>query len=207
MAKLVLVRHGISEWNKLGQWTGWTDVPLAPEGFQEAEKTARSLTDIHFDIAFVSDMIRAQQTLQTIKESLGYNIPTNISPDIKERGYGDLTGKNKWQVKEEYGEEQFNKWRRGWDDPIPNGENLKMVYERAVPYFTQHILPELISGKNVLVSSHGNTIRALAKYLDKVADTDTAKLEINTGEAFVYEIDKIGEVISKEVRATNETKV
>jgi 2,3-bisphosphoglycerate-dependent phosphoglycerate mutase len=207
MAKLVLVRHGISKWNKLGQWTGWTDVPLATEGFEEAKKTARAIKDVSFDVAFVSDLVSAQQTLETIKKTLGTEIPTTIAPEIKERDYGDLTGKNKWQVKEEYGEEQFNKWRRGWDDPVPNGENLKMVYERAVPYYIQHILPELILGKNVLVSSHGNTIRALAKYLDKVADSDTAKLEINTGEAFVYEIDKTGEVISKEVRATNERKV
>ncbi len=207
MAKLVLVRHGMSEWNKLGQWTGWTDVPLAPEGFEEAKKTAESIGDIRFEVAFVSDLKRAQQTLQTIKETLGYEMPTTIASEIKERDYGDLTGKNKWQIKEEFGEDQFNKWRRGWDDEVPNGENLKMVYERAVPYYLKNILPLLKDKKNVLVCAHGNSLRALAKYLDKVPDTETAKLEINTGEAFVYEIDSSGEVVSKVVRATNENKV
>jgi len=156
MAKLVLVRHGISEWNKLGLWTGWRDIPLAPEGYDEARKTGQAIKDIHFDNAFVSDLIRSQQTFDTIEKEIGYSIPKTVSPEIKERDYGDLTEKNKWQIKEEFGEEQFNKWRRGWDDEVPHGENLKQVYERAVPYYTKHIMPLLQSGKNVLVCAHGN---------------------------------------------------
>lgn len=207
MAKLVLVRHGISEWNKLGLWTGWTDVHLTPEGIQEAKNTGNAIKDIKFDLAFVSDLSRAQETLANIKEVLGYEIPTTIAKEIKERDYGDLTGKNKWEIKEKYGEEQFNKWRRGWDDELPNGENLKKVYERAVPYFEKEILPQIAEGKNILVCAHGNSLRAIAKKLDNIADSDVHTLEINTGEAWVYDINSKGNVISKEVRATNPNKV
>ena len=207
MAKLVLVRHGLSEWNKLGLWTGWRDIPLAPEGFEEAKKTAEDIKDIHYDQAFVSDLSRAQQTFETIKKSLGYDIPSIISPEIKERNYGDLTEKNKWQVKEQYGEEQFNKWRRGWDDEVPNGENLKQVYERAVPYFLNNILPLVKVGKNILICAHGNSLRAIIKFLDNVPDDQVDTITINTGEAYVYEIDNLGKVVSKEVRASNPNKV
>lgn len=207
MAKLVLVRHGLSEWNKLGLWTGWRDIPLAPEGFEEAKKTAEDIKDIHYDQAFVSDLSRAQQTFETIKTSLGYDIPSTIAPEIKERNYGDLTEKNKWQVKEQYGEEQFNKWRRGWDDEVPNGENLKQVYERAAPYFLANILPLVKAGKNILICAHGNSLRAIIKYLDNVSDDQVDTIAINTGEAYVYEIDSSGKVVTKEVRASNPNKV
>jgi 2,3-bisphosphoglycerate-dependent phosphoglycerate mutase len=207
MAKLALVRHGLSHWNKKGIWTGWQDVQLDPEGFAEARRNGEALKNIHFDYAFASDLTRSQETLQTIIEVLGYDIPTKIAPEIKERNYGDLTGKNKWQIKEDFGEEQFNKWRRGWDDVIPNGENLKMVFERAVPYYRENILPLLTSGKNVLVSAHGNSIRALAKFVENISDEDVERLEIGTGEAFIYDIDHSGKMFSKEVRASNENKV
>lgn len=207
MSKLVLVRHGISEWNKLGLWTGWTDIELAPEGFEEAKNTAESIKDIHFDYAFVSDLIRAQQTLDTIKLSLKYDIPTTIAWQIKERDYGDLTKKNKWEIKQQYGDEQFNLWRRGWDIDIPGGENLKMVYERAVPYFKENIMPLIIADKNVLIVAHGNSLRALAKFIENISDEEIGNLEINTGEAFIYDFDKQGKLLNKEIRATNTNKV
>lgn len=207
MPKLVLVRHGLSEWNKLGLWTGWTDIPLSAEGFDEARRTAQSIKDIHFDYAFESDLTRARQTLSTIKNELGYDIPTTSTWEIKERDYGDLTGKNKWQVKEQYGEEQFMKWRRGWDDIVPNGENLKQVYARVTPYFKREILPLVLSGKNVIVSAHGNSLRAIVKYLENIPDNEAYTIEINTGEAFIYDLDMTGKILNKEVRASNEKKV
>ena len=207
MSKLLLIRHGMSEWNKLGLWTGWTDIELAPEGIEEAKKTASAIKDAHVDYAFVSDLKRAQQTFKTINDELGYEIPFTIAPEVKERNYGDLTGKNKWDIKEQYGEEQFMKWRRGWDDEVPGGENLKQVYERVMPYYFDKILPLIKEGKNVMVCAHGNSLRALAKYLENVADADVHTVEINTGEAFIYELDSEGKMLTKEVRANNEKKV
>jgi 2,3-bisphosphoglycerate-dependent phosphoglycerate mutase len=207
MAYLVLVRHGKSQWNKDGLWTGWTDIPLAPEGFEEARKTGEELKDIHFDVAFTSDMIRAKQTLDEILKVIGQtNIPIIESPAIKERNYGDYTHKNKWDIKREKGEEEFRKIRRAWDYPPPNGESLKMVSERTVPYYEKEILPKLKVGKNVLVSAHGNSLRALVKYLEGITDTDVEKLEIGTGEAYVYEIDPEGKIIKKEIRGLNENR-
>lgn len=207
MAYLVLVRHGKSQWNKDGLWTGWTDIPLAPEGIEEAKKTGEELKNIHFDYAYTSDLIRAKQTLDEILKVIGQeNISITEDPAIKERDYGDYTHKNKWELKEEKGEEEFQKIRRAWDYPPPHGESLKMVSERTVPYYENEILPKLEQGKNVLVSAHGNSLRALVKYLEGISDTDVENLEIGTGEAYVYEIDNAGKVISKEVRGVNENR-
>lgn len=207
MAKLVLVRHGLSEYNKLGIWSGWENPSLAPEGFEQAKTTADQLKDIHFDVAFTSAQTRCVQTLNTIKEVLGQeDLPTKETMAIRERNYGDYNKKNKWEVKEQIGEEEFEKLRRGWDYPPPNGESLKMVYDRAVPYYETEILPELKIGKNVLVSSSGNALRALVKYLENIPDEKVADLEIGTGEAYVYEINESGEVVGKEIRGENENR-
>lgn len=204
MAYLVLVRHGKSQWNKDGLWTGWTDIPLAPEGIEEAKKTGEELKDIHFDVAYTSDMIRAKQTLDEILTVIHQkDIPIIEDPAIKERDYGDYTKKNKWDIKAEKGEEEFQKIRRAWDYPPPHGESLKMVSERTVPYYEKEILPKLKEGKNILVSAHGNSLRALVKYLENISDADVEKLEIGTGEAYVYQIDSRGEVTSKEIRGHN----
>lgn len=207
MSYLVLVRHGKSEWNKDGLWTGWTDIPLAPEGFEEAKKTGVELKDIHFDIAYTSDLVRAQQTLDTMLQVLNQqDIPIIKNAAIKERDYGDYTKKNKWDIKNSMGEEEFQKIRRSWDYPPPNGESLKMVYERVIPYYQTEIEPKLLEGKNVLVSAHGNSLRALVKYLDQISDTDIENLEIGTGEAYVYQINNEGKVESKEIRGENVNK-
>lgn len=204
MAKLVLVRHGISEWNKLGLWTGWTDVGLAPEGFEEARNAGKMLNDIHFDVAFTSLLKRAQQTLQEILAVLGRkDIPIIADQDLNERDYGDLTGKNKWEVQRAYGNEKFVSWRRAWNDPVPGGEGLKDVYERVIPYYQSTILPHLARGENVLLSAHGNSLRALVKYLEHISDEAIAKLEIATGEVYIYDVDKAGNILSKEIRASH----
>lgn len=205
MAYLVLVRHGQSEWNAKGLWTGLTDISLSPTGIEEAKKAAEALTDIQFNIAFTSHLKRAQETLHEILQTLNQTQIQSIKNQaINERDYGDMTGKNKWDLKKEFGEEQFLKWRRSWDFPIPGGETLKDVYNRAVPYFKKEILPHLELGENVLVVAHGNSLRALVKYLENISDDGIPKLEIATGEIYVYQVDQNGIVTSKEIRAARE---
>lgn len=205
MAYLVLVRHGESEWNAKGLWTGWTDVSLSDKGKEEAKKAGEALKDLHFDLAYTSTLQRAKQTLEGIKEVIGQ---TDLQPAedkaLNERDYGELTGKNKWEVKEQVGEEEFLKLRRSWDYPPPKGESLKMVYERVLPYYQNEILPKLKEGKNVIVAAHGNSLRALIKYLDNISDADIPKFELATGGVYVYQLDNEGKVVNKEVRTQRE---
>lgn len=207
MAYLVLVRHGESEWNAKGLWTGWTDVNLSEKGREEARQAGEQLKDIHFDLAYTSALKRAQQTWEEMQKVTGQtDIPTTIDKALNERDYGDMTGKNKWQVKEEVGEEEFQKLRRSWDYPPPHGESLKMVYERVIPYYEKEILPKLKEGKNVLVAAHGNSLRALIKYLEDISDEDIPNLELATGGIYVYQIDTEGKVVSKEIRGEIKNK-
>jgi len=207
MSTLVLIRHGLSEYNKQGIWAGWEDPELAPEGIEQAKKTAEELKDISFDEAFSSDHTRCRQTLSTVLQFLGKeSLPTTFNMAFRERNYGDYNHKNKWQVKEEIGEEGFQRLRRGWDFPPPNGESLKMVYDRLVPYFEKEVLPKLKDGKNILISSSGNALRAFVKYLEHIPDEAVGELEIGTGEAYVYQINADGTVSSKEIRGENENK-
>ncbi|MDA1316546.1 MAG: 2,3-diphosphoglycerate-dependent phosphoglycerate mutase [bacterium] len=204
MSHLILVRHGISEYNKLGLWTGWIDVELSPEGYEEAKRAGTTIQDFTFDKAYVADLKRCTETLKEILKVIGQeDVETEITPALRERNYGDLSGKNKWKIKEEYGEEQFMKWRRGWDEPINNGESLKDVYDRLVPYFEEHIKPDLSAGKTVLIAASGNSLRAMVKYLEQIPDDEISKLEIGTGEVLVYELNDDGSIKSKETRSTN----
>lgn len=200
MAFLALVRHGESTYNAKGVWTGWLDPPLSEKGFGEARQAGELLKDIKFDISYTSDLLRAQQTLDEIKKILGLEIRTIISPEIKERNYGDYTDKNKWEVEKQLGEEEFKKLRRSFDYPIPNGESLKDVYNRTIPYYQEEILPKLKNGQNILISAHGNSLRALTKFLENISDEEIENLEIPTGQVIVYQIDSEGKVISKEIR-------
>jgi 2,3-bisphosphoglycerate-dependent phosphoglycerate mutase len=127
------------------------------------------------------------------------DVPIEESEELIERDYGDYTGKNKWEVKKEIGDEEFMKIRRSWDHPIPNGESLKMVYERAVPFFLNKILPLLKEGKNVLVVGHGNTLRSLSKYIENISDVEINNFEIDFDIATIYDLDKDGHIISKEI--------
>jgi 2,3-bisphosphoglycerate-dependent phosphoglycerate mutase len=208
MAYLVLVRHGLSDYNKQGLWTGWADPPLAPEGIQEANRLGELLSDIRFDFAYQSPLKRVRQTTELILEKNpgGDKIPVIEDSAINERNYGDFTGKNKWQIKEEVGQEQFHKIRRGWDHPIPNGETLKDVYTREVPYFEKNVFPLLKQGKNVIFCSSHNALRALIKHLENIPDDKIAELEMGTGEAYVYSIDTEGKVVGKEIRGENPNK-
>src|SRR5581483_3463239 len=125
MAKLILVRHGLTDWNKIGKWHGLTDIPLNEEGREEARHSAQALKGLKIDTAYTSNLSRTKQTYQVIGDQLKLACPVHHSPELNERDYGIYTGQNKWQVKEKLGEEKFNALRRGWDVPIPQGESLK----------------------------------------------------------------------------------
>lgn len=203
MAYLVLVRHGESEWNAKSLWTGWTDVDLTEKGRDQARNTSSLIKDIKFDICFTSVLKRAKQTwLEIGKQIKATDIIISEDKALNERDYGDLTGKNKWKIKEEYGEELFQKWRRSWDVRPPNGESLKDVSERVVPYYRTKIFPELEKGRNVIVVAHGNSLRALIKHLEGITDSEIASVEIGLSEPWVYGIDKEGMVVSKSIRKT-----
>ncbi len=200
--KLIIMRHGESEWNALGVWTGSRDVHLSEKGFKEAALLGRQVTDISFDISFTSQQIRALETLEGVLDSSQqFDVPIERSPALNERDYGDYTGKNKWQVKEQLGEEEFDKLRRDWDYPVPNGETLKDVYDRAVPFYQQRVVPQLMAGKDVLIVSHGNAIRALMKYIESISDQDIANTEMIFGKILIYDVDAQGKTTKKEERA------
>lgn len=204
MAKLILVRHSKSEWNVLGKWTGWTDVDLNEQGRSDAKTTAEALKDIKIDQAFVSKLKRAQQTLEIILNEIGQTeVPVTQTAALNERDYGIYTGKNKWEVKEEVGEEEFQNIRRGWEHPIPEGETMKKVYERVVPFYENAVLPLLKEGKNVILAAHGNSLRALVKYLEDLSIDQLMALEFGIGEAYVYVVDQSGKITHKEIRAKN----
>lgn len=202
---LVLVRHGQSAWNATGQWTGWTDIPLSEKGRTEAQNIGEKLKTMHFDLGYTSVLIRAKQTMDEIKKVLSQQFPIIESDRLNERNYGVFTGKNKWEVKERMGEEQFLKLRRSWDYPIDQGESLKDVYNRVIPYYKTEILPKLEKGQHILIAAHGNSLRALIKYLDHIPDEEISHLELATGEAVVYEISPTGSVISKKEIKTDGT--
>lgn len=204
---LILVRHGKSEWNKLGLWTGWTDVSLAEEGIEEARRMGGLIQEIDIHEAHVSMLKRAQQTFHEIKTVLGrHDLEAKKHAALNERHYGVYTGKNKWEILESVGEVEFEKIRRAWDAVVEGGENLKDVYDRAVPYYKEHIHPQLCKGHNVLVVAHGNSVRALVKYLDNISDEKVSKLEIGFGEVYCYELDSSGKILSKEIRGMNPNK-
>ncbi len=204
MAKLVLVRHGQSQWNEKGLWQGWKDIDLTEKGIEQAKEAGNQLKDIHFDYAYSSPLIRASKTLDEILKVIGQsNLPVTKDQAMTEKHYGIYAGKNKWQVKEEVGEEEFQKIRRSWNYQTPEGESMKQVYERLIPYYEKEILPKLKQGKNVIIASHGNTLRTLVKYLDNLSEDEVAKFEFGIGEGYVYEIDENGKVVSKDIRNKN----
>jgi 2,3-bisphosphoglycerate-dependent phosphoglycerate mutase len=202
IGKLVIVRHHESEWNKLGKWTGITEVHLTEKGFKKSQEMGELVKDVHFNYSFTSNQIRCKETLTSMLNVLNVDdeMPVQHAKELNERDYGDYTGKNKWEMANILGQEEFNNVRRGWDCPVPNGETLKMVYERAVPYFLKNILPLLKENKNVLIVSHGNTIRALTKYIENISDKDIADVEMIFGSVVIYDLNEDGHVLNKEVR-------
>ncbi len=206
MAKLILIRHTKSEWNVLGLWTGWTDVPLAEEGKAQAKTTAEHVRDLTIDRAYTSTLKRVKETWGIIQKTLGWNIPTSEDTALNERHYGIYTGKNKWEIQKQVGEEEFKRIRRSWNHPIPEGETLEDVYNRTVPFFGNEVLPQLKSGKNVALIASGNSLRALVKFLEDLTEEEVLNLEFGIGEAYIYDIDASGSVVGKEIRAANPEK-
>lgn len=203
ITNLILVRHGRSEWNDKGLWTGLTDVSLNDVGKAEAAKAAESIKDLKIDLIFDSKLKRVKETMDIITRKLRLKVPVRENAALNERDYGIYTGQNKWQVEKELGQEEFKKLRRSWDYPIPKGESLKMVYERVMPFYKNEILPVIKRGKNILIGGSGNSLRALVKYLENIPDDKISELEINTGEVFVYKMGREGKMVSKEIRSKN----
>ena len=203
MGQLLISRHTESEWNALGKWTGTTDVHLSENGFHQAAQLGEALKDIKIDYAFCSQQIRTKETLEGILDGSGQvSVSYERAADLNERDYGDYTGMNKWEVRDKVGEAEFNSIRRDWDHPVPNGETLKMVYERAIPFYQQVILPKLQAGQNILVVAHGNSIRAMIKYIEDVSDEDIAHVEMIFGTILDYRVDEAGKKVEK-----NEIKI
>ena len=201
MGRLVIVRHSESEWNALGKWTGTTNVHLSPKGRREAELMGVVLRDFSFDQAYVSEQVRTTETLQAIlKASPNPRVLITTTAALNERDYGVYTGKNKWQVKEEIGEAAFQKLRRSWDYSVPGGETIKDVYERVEPYYLSTVLPLLMAGESILIVAHGNSIRALLKYLENISDADISLVEMIFGTALIYKVDASGHMVTKVVR-------
>ncbi len=200
MAHLILVRHAKSEWNAKGIWTGLRDVGLSEHADAEVTALAAQLPSIEIHSAYTSMLRRAKDTLHMLKEKLGIEkVPTREHQALNERDYGMYTERNKWEVRDELGKEDFFKLRRIWDYPITGGETLKDVHARIVPFYESAILPELKEGKNVLVVAHGNSLRALIKHLENVSEEDVMHTKIGVAEARIYEIRKDGSILSVEV--------
>lgn len=193
MAKLVLVRHGRSQFNEENRFTGWMDVPLIETGINEAKQAGKLLVQKDFkpDIAFTSKLQRAQHTLKLILSELHQNdLKTEMSEALNERHYGDLQGKNKEETAKIFGDEQVHIWRRSYDIPPPGGESLKDTANRTLPYFRDVILNELSKGKNVLVVAHGNSLRSIVMEIENLSPDQILKREIPTGTPLFYVYNK-----------------
>jgi 2,3-bisphosphoglycerate-dependent phosphoglycerate mutase len=216
MYKIVLVRHGQSTWNLENRFTGWTDVGLTDQGIAEAHEAGRLLRDgdYVFDVAYTSVLKRAIKTLNIIQEEMNLEwIPVIRAWQLNERHYGALQGLNKTEMAEKFGEAQVKIWRRSYDVPppaleltdqrhprfdpryasltpgqLPATESLKITLERVLPYWHSALAPEIKSGKRLLIAAHGNSIRALVKYLDDISDAEIPELNIPTGIPLVYEL-------------------
>lgn len=198
IGKLYISRHAESEWNALGKWTGITDVHLSDNGYQQALQLGEALKGVRLHQAYCSEQIRTYETLKNILDaSENIETPYDRVIDLNERDYGDFTGMNKWEVRDKVGEVEFNSIRRDWDHPVPNGETLKMVFERAVPFFQQAILPRLLAGHNILIVAHGNSIRALIKFIEDISDEGVAHVEMPLGTIVEYTLSEAGK---KQVR-------
>ena len=225
MAKLVFIRHGQSEWNLSNQFTGWVDVNLSEEGVRQAQNAGALLKKegILFDQAYTSVLTRAIKTLHyALEGSDQLWVPEMKSWRLNERHYGALQGQNKAEAAEKWGDEQVHVWRRSYDtlpplldasdegsaandrryahlDPkaIPGGENLKVTLERVIPFWEDEIAPKLIDGENIIIAAHGNSLRALTKYIENISDEDIMDVEMATGEPVVYDLDENLNVVSK----------
>ncbi|HLV81744.1 MAG TPA: 2,3-diphosphoglycerate-dependent phosphoglycerate mutase [Chthonomonadaceae bacterium] len=200
MSKLILLRHGQSQWNLENRFTGWVDVPLTDVGMKEAEEAGKKikLAGIHLEEAFTSVLTRAIQTLEIcLRAAEQSGVPTTYDLALNERHYGDLQGLNKAETADKFGAEQVHIWRRSYDVAPPNGESLKDTAARTLPYFEAHIIPAIQAGKNVLVCAHGNSLRSIVMRLDSLTPEQIVAVEIPTGVPIVYDMDPAGNPIGK----------
>jgi len=202
MPTLVLVRHGQSQWNLENKFTGWVDVPLTEQGEKEAKRAGQNLKGMRFDIAFTSDLQRAQKTLAIVLQETGQTGLTIIKDKaLNERHYGALQGLDKGQTTAKYGEEQVKVWRRSYDVPPPKddqgfSESLKDTAARTLPYFDDKIVPYLKEGKNVIVAAHGNSLRSIVMHLEHLTKEQVLELNLETAVPRVYEMDKDLKILS-----------
>lgn len=197
---LVLVRHGQSEWNRLNLFTGWRDPDLTEKGVIEARWAGRVLRDfgIRFDHAFTSRLRRAQNTLDIILDVMGQSgVPIERDEALNERDYGQLSGLNKDEARQRFGEDMVMRWRRSYDVPPPGGESLKDTAARVLPYYEAHIWPVVASGKTVIVAAHGNSLRALIMRLEGLSGEQIIQRELATGAPIVYVLDTTGAVVNR----------
>ncbi len=224
-AKLIMMRHGQSEWNRLNLFTGWVDIPLSVKGVEESVEGGKKIAHVPIDIIFTSSLIRAQMTamLAMMSHSSGKVpcvqhpnegkleewakvfsksakescVPVYCAWELNERMYGELQGLNKRETMDKFGEEQVHIWRRSFDQAPPKGESLEMTAARTIPYFVEKILPLLKEGKNVFIAAHGNSLRSIVMFLDNLSHEQVVKLELATGEPLLYTFR--GEKWSKDV--------
>lgn len=197
MPLLVLIRHGQSIWNLQNRFTGWVDVPLSEQGEQEARDAAEKLGDMRFEVAYTSALRRAQNTLDIILETRGWDLPVIRDQALNERMYGDLQGLDKDETRAIHGDEQVRIWRRSYDTPPPNGESLKDTAARTLPFFERCIMGDIRKGRNVLVVAHGNSNRSIVMKLDGLTGEQIMQLELATGAPLAYELTPAGEVTSR----------
>jgi 2,3-bisphosphoglycerate-dependent phosphoglycerate mutase len=197
MSKLVLIRHGESQWNLENRFTGWVDVPLSPKGVEEAKAAGKKLAGFKFDRAFSSVLTRANETLRLILEAIGQTtIPIENDKALNERMYGELQGLNKTETAKKFGDEQVKIWRRSYDVRPPGGESLKDTAERVLPYYDSRIKPYVLKGETILIAAHGNSLRALVMQLQQLTREQVLELNIPTGAPLLYELDNSGKVLS-----------
>ena len=201
---LVLVRHGQSEWNLKNLFTGWRDVDLTDKGVAEARAAGRQLKalGLRFDVAYASALVRAQRTMDLMLEELGQRSLQVIRDQaLNERDYGDLSGLNKDDARKRWGDEQVHVWRRSYDVAPPGGESLKDTAARVLPYYIKDILPRVLRGERVLMSAHGNSLRALVMVLDHLSPREIVKREIATGVPLIYRLNADSTVAERKVMA------
>ncbi|MFA5403799.1 MAG: 2,3-diphosphoglycerate-dependent phosphoglycerate mutase [Ignavibacteria bacterium] len=198
MSYLIVLRHGQSQWNLENRFTGWVDIDLSEQGIKEAQDAGEKLKGFKFDKAYTSDLVRAQRTLDIILGIIDQkDLPVEKDKALNERMYGDLQGLNKDELRAKFGAEQVQIWRRSFDVAPPNGESLKDTAARVIPYWESKIVPDLKAGKNILISAHGNSLRALVMYLEKISEQDIVKTEIPTGHPKYYSLDKDLNILEK----------
>ena len=209
MSKLILLRHGQSEWNRKNLFTGWVDVPLSAQGIEEAVQAGKALTSVPVDVIFTSTLGRAQMTAALAlmshesgkvarvvhdepwyelcdTQALERTVPVYVAWQLNERMYGELQGLNKDEIRRRFGVDQVQKWRRSFDEAPPGGESLKMTAARTIPYFKEKVMPFLEQGKNVWISAHGNSLRALVMFIKGLQENEVMELEIATGVPLAY---------------------